>query len=1078
MKTFYNKLVSFVMIGGLMLFSSLALAQNRAVSGTVLDDTGAPLPGVSILEKGTTNGATTDTDGKYTLNVGSSSATLVFSFIGYKSQEVAVNDRTSVNVTLEADVTALQEVIVTGYTTERKKDIIGSVAVVNPKTTIAQPASNLSNMLQGRAAGVTVSGTGAPGAAAKVRIRGFVSFGNNDPLYVIDGVPTDNANSLNPQDVESIQVLKDPVSASIYGSRAANGVIVITTKSGKSGKHEITYDAYYGSQKLPERAYPKMLNTAQYAEYMWRGFEGAGIDPKSQIFGNGASPVIPAQLWTSMNVNSTGAAGSPNPANYEVFPNINPDNYGPYQIYNTPVGTDWHREITQTAPIMSHQIGATGGSENAQYALGFNYFDQEGIYKYTDFNRYSLRANTRFTPKKWLTVGQNLQLSYTKQTGGGGNPQDLGGGLDFSGEGGAWAQAYRMVPYIPVYDINGNFGGNGVGESGNGTNPVAGLWRGRDNQFAGFNFFGNAYARINFLKDFTLSTSFGFDQRIGNGSTFTYITFERAENQKNNNFNEFFFRGGSWTWTNSLQWGKTIADKHDVKVFAAMESVLEQFRSLGAARTDYDFSDVDFVSINTGKNLPQNSGAPSTPRALYSVFGKAEYQFDDRYLVSFTLRRDASSAFGPENREAIFPAVGAGWRISEEAFMQNMPIFSELKLRGGWGQMGSQRNVPSTNAFSFFQANINSTAYDIAGNNGSVVIGYRPSVVGNPGTKWETAEMYNIGLDASLLDGKVDFSIEYFNNTTRDLLVGRQRNGLEPSVGQPQINVGTMVNKGIDGTLATRGNLGGSGLTYDVAVTYTSYQNIAKKLDADGVAFFEQGGGRLNSIQRTQAGESLSTFWGYKIDGIFQTQEEVDAHASMPYKRIGSWRIRDVNGDGVVNNLDQVFLGSPIPKFQMGTDIILKYKGFELNAFFFWNYGNKIYNYTKWWTDLRGFVGGVSERVLTDSWSETNTGGRLPIINANDTYSGSISSDYYIESGSYFRLRQLQLAYNFPEASVQKIGLGRARLYIQGQNLFTITDYSGPDPDINIQGGELQMGVDQFRTPSPSVYIIGASIGF
>ncbi|HEY0654171.1 MAG TPA: TonB-dependent receptor [Chryseosolibacter sp.] len=1061
----------------LLLITVPAFAQ-QSVSGTVLDDTGQPLPGVSILEKGTTNGATTDTDGKYTLNVGGSTSTLVFSFIGYKSLEAPVNGRTTVNITLEADVTALQEVIVTGYTTERKKDIIGSVAVVNPKTTIAQPSSNLSNMLQGRAAGITVSGSGAPGAAAKVRIRGFVSFGNNDPLYVIDGVPTDNANSLNPQDVESIQVLKDPVSASIYGSRAANGVIVITTKSGKSGKHEITYDGYYGAQKLPERSYPKMLNTAQYADMLWRAFDGAGIAPASQIFGNGASPVIPSQLWTSMNVNAAAPNNVPNPANYEVFPNINPDNYGPYQIYNTPVGTDWHREITQTAPIHSHQIGATGGSENAQYSLGFNYFDQEGIFKYTDFNRYTARANTRFTPKKWLTLGQNLQISYTKQYGGSGNPQDLGGGLDFSGEGGAWAQAYRMVPYVPVYDINGNFGGNGIGESGNGTNPVAGLWRARNNQFAGFNLFGNAYARITFLKDFTLSTSFGFDQRVGNGSSFTYITYERAENQKNNNFNEFFFRGGSWTWTNSLQWGKTLAEKHDVKVFAAVESVLEQFRSLSASRQDYDFSDVDFVSINTGKNLPQNGGAPSTPRALYSVFGKAEYQFDDRYLLSFTLRQDASSVFGPENRKATFPAVGAGWRISEESFMQSNTIFSELKLRGGWGQMGSQRNVPSTNAFSFYQANINSTAYDITGNNGNVVIGYRPSVVGNPGTKWETAEMVNVGLDASLLDGKVDFSIEYFNNTTKDLLVTRQRNGLSPNVGQPQINVGTMVNKGIDGTIATRGDFGTSGITYDVAVTYTSYKNIAEKLDADGVAFFEQGGGRLSAIQRTQAGESLSTFYGYQIEGIFQTQAEVDAHATMPYKRVGSWKIRDLNGDGAINSSDRTFLGSPIPKFQLGTDIVLKYAGFDLNAFFYWNYGNKIFNYTKWWTDLRGFVGGVSERALTDSWSETNTGGTLPVLNTNDTYSGSISTDYYIESGSYFRLRQLQLGYTIPEATVQKVGLGRARIYVQGQNLFTITKYSGPDPDINIQGGELSMGVDQFRTPSPSVYIIGASIGF
>jgi TonB-linked SusC/RagA family outer membrane protein len=542
----------------IMLFAHVsAFAQGRTVSGRVTaTDDGSALPGVNVLVKGTTSGAVTDGNGSYTISVPTDNATLVFSFIGYTAQEVAVGSRNTVNIALAPDVKALEEVVVTGYQTQRKKDIIGSVAVVNTATTVAQPAANVSSMLQGRAAGITVSGTGAPGAASKVRIRGFTSFGNNDPLWVIDGVPTDNANALNPQDIESIQVLKDPVSASIYGSRAANGVIVVTTKSGTNGKHEISYDGYYGVQTWQNRTFPKMLNTQQYTEYMWRAFEGAGIAPQSQLFGNGSSPVIPQYLWTGMNVNSANAnVNAPDFDRYRVFQDINPDNYGPYQIYNTSPGTNWHREIYQVAPVQSHQISATGGGEKAQYAIGFNYFGQEGNYKYTNFNRYSVRANTRFNPVKFLTIGQNMQISYAQQSGGSGNPFDLGGGLDFTNEGSPWAQAYRMVPYLPVYDINGGFAGNGVGESGNGTNPVANLWRGRNNKFGGFNILGNIYARINFLKDFQLSSSFGVDQRVGNGHNFTYITYERAENQKNNNFNEYFFRGGSWTWTNSLQWG-------------------------------------------------------------------------------------------------------------------------------------------------------------------------------------------------------------------------------------------------------------------------------------------------------------------------------------------------------------------------------------------------------------------------------------------------------------------------------------------------------------------------------------------
>lgn len=1076
MKHTYLSKFRFVPVIALLLLSVLsAWAQDRRVTGKVTDgETSGGLPGVSIVIKGTQTGVNTDVNGNYAISVSGANPILVFSFVGYEAQEIAVGSRSQIDVTLMTDVKSLQEVVVTGYTTERKKDIIGSVSVINTKTMVSQPNSNLSSMMQGRAAGITVSGTGAPGAASKIRIRGFVSFGNNDPLYVIDGVPTDNANNLNPQDVASIQVLKDPVSASIYGSRAANGVIVVTTKQGGT-KSEISYDGYYGVQQIPDRAYPKMLNTAEYYEFLQRSFQGAGVPFKSNVFGKG----IPQYLVTSMDVNQRPTDGTnPDLTRYRVNPDANPDSYGPYQIYNTSPGTDWFREVTRAAPMQSHQISATGGSDKGSYSLGLNYFGQQGTFIETNYNRYTLRANTRFKPTKFLTVGENFQLAYTDQYGGSGNPQDLGGGLDFSGEGSPWAQSYRMVPYIPVRDINGNWGGNGVGESGNGTNPVAAAYRGRGNRYAGFNLLGNVYASINIMKDITLSSSFGFDQRLGNGYNFTYITYERAENQKNNAFSEYFFRGGSWTWTNSVQYQKTFAEKHNLKLFGATEAIFEQFRSISGSRNDYDFSDESFRSLNTGKNLPQNGGSPSTPRTLYSVFGKVEYQFNDRYLFSATVRQDAASVFGPENRKAIFPAFGVGWRISEESFMKSLSFISDLKIRGGWGQMGSQRNVGAANAFSFFGANIGGTAYDITGGNGAVAIGYRPSVAGNPSTKWEAAQMVNVGLDGSLFNGKIDFTLEYFNNTTKDLLVGRQRNGLEPLVGQPQINVGTMVNKGFDGTISTRGNVGGSGLSYDVAITMTHFKNIAEKLDAEGSAFFEFGAGRLGAVQRTEAGRALSTFRGYIIDGIFQTQAEVDAHAAMSYKRVGSWKIRDINGDKVINASDQTFIGSPIPKFQMGTDIVLKYKNFDFNAFLYWNYGNQIFNYTKWWTHLRGFVGGVSKDALYDSWTPQNTGASLPILNTNDNFSGAISSTYYLEPGSYLRARQVQLGYTFPAPLLKKLGVSRARVYVQGQNLFTITKYTGPDPDINIQGGELTMGVDQFRTPSPSVYIVGFNFGF
>ena len=1050
----------------LFLTSVAAMAQSRTVTGQVNGEENEPLVGASVVVKGTNNGIITDTDGKFSISA-DANAVLVISFVGYKPQEIAVGGQSNISVQLLAS--QLEEVVVTGYTSQKKKDIVGSVAVIDTRTTLQQPSSNISNMLQGRAPGVTVSGTGAPGAAAKVRIRGFASFGNNDPLYIIDGVPTDNANALNPQDVESIQVLKDPVSASIYGSRAANGVIVVTTRQGKPGKTEISYDGYYGLQNIPDRAYPKMLNTADYFTVLKRTFTDVGLPFKSSIFQNG----VPKYLVTSMDVNVRPTDGTnPDFTKYNVNP-LNAD--GTYQILETSPGTDWFRQVSNpNAPVQTHQLSATGGTDKGSYSMGLNYFGSDGIFNQTNFNRFTLRANTRFKPAKWLTVGENFQLAYVNQKGSNGNPFDFGGGLDFSGEGNPWAQSYRVVPYIPVTDIKGNWGGNGMGESGNGTNPVAQLERSQYNRYEGYNFFGNAFAQVELTKGLVASSSFGIDQRFGSGTQFTYITYERAENQKNNNFGGYYFNGGSWTWTNSLQYTKDFNDNNSLKLFAATEAIREQFRSISASRTDYDFNDPLFWSIDRGKNLPQAGGSASTPRTLFSLIGKAEYQFMNRYLLSATIRRDAASAFGSENPAGIFPAVGLAWRISEEPFMKSLSGVTDLKLRAGWGQLGSQKNVSSVNSYSFYGSGTGFSGYDINGNNGNVTVGFRPDFIGNPFTKWETSEMVNIGVDGSLWGGKLDFTVEYFNNTTRDLITAPPFDPTRPNVGRANINIGTMLNRGVDASITTRGKIT-SKLSYDFGLTFTHFINEATKIDASGNDFINFGAGRLGNIQRIEAGHPISSFFGYINDGVFQTQAEVDAYAKMDYKRVGSWKLRDINKDGIINDKDQTFIGNPIPKFQIGTDISLKYGNFDFQTFLFFNYGNDLFNYTKWWTHLRGFVGGIDQAVLTDSWSPTNTGGKLPILNTNDTYSGNVSNSYYIESGTFLRIRQMQVGYNFPSEVLNKIGLGRARIYVQAQNLFTATSYSGPDPDIGILGGDLQMGVDQFRTPAPRTIIFGVN---
>lgn len=1039
------------------------------LSGKVTASSGDPLPGVTVLLKGTTNGTATGVDGTWQLSVPEASGTLIFSFIGYTTVERTFSGPGTINVTMSDDARALEEVVVTGYTTEKKRDIIGSVSVVKPAELLQTPAANLQAQLQGRASGVTVSGNGQPGAGAKVRIRGFASFGSNDPLYVIDGVPTDNPSALNPQDIESLQVLKDATSASIYGSRAANGVIIVTTKRGQAGTSSISVDSYVGVQVIPDKAKPRMLNTQQYGQYLFTSRQNGGVPTSSPIFGNGANPVVPAYLVIGGGFQGGVPAGDPR-ANPERY-NLSRDASQFYQIIQTSPGTNWFEEITRPALIQSHQISATGGTDKGTYALGVNYFNQEGTIVNTGYDRASVRANTLFNPIKKIRIGENLQLTYETRQGGG-----------EAGEGGAWAMAYRMVPYLPVYDIQGNFAGNRVGESGNGSNPVANLTRNKDNKNNGYKIFGNIFAEADIIEGLTARTSFGTDYNNNYNNFYTAITYERSENITQDAFSESFGYYNTWTWTNTLTYNKTLGGNHNLKVLVGSEAIKGSGRGITGSNQIYDLGEVvDFRTINTGTGIKNASTFNTDRSSLYSLFSRLDYGFRDKYLFNATVRRDASSKFGPLARVATFPAFGAAWRISDEAFMQGLGFVTELKLRGGWGQMGSQRNVNAANQFSTFGAGIGQAWYPIDGQNTSSTVGYRQSRVGNQSTKWETTQTTNLGIDATLLDGRFTLTLEGYDIVTKDLLVAQARNYLTPVVEQPAINIGTMRNRGFDLNLGTTGSFAGD-FNYDASINFTHYTNKVTKLAEEGqVIYF--GASRLGNVIAIEAGHPMSSFFGYQLDGIFQNQAEVDAGPDMPYKTIGSWRIKDINGDEKIDDRDRTHIGNPIPKFQLGTNLSLAYRNFDLSTFLFWNYGNDLYNFTKWFTDLRGFVGGVSTRVLTDSWTPQNPGARLPVISSKDTYSSSISTDYFIEKGSYFRMRTLQLGYKVPAEVSGRIRLNNVRFYIQGQNLFTITDYTGADPDISIvgdnntTGNDRFMGVDQANYPNSRQIIFGINLG-
>ncbi|MBW3546023.1 MAG: SusC/RagA family TonB-linked outer membrane protein, partial [Bacteroidetes bacterium] len=691
--------------------------QTQTVSGTVTDSqNGEALPGVAIRVKGTARGAVTDLNGAYTVEAAGTDV-LVFSFVGYVDNEVPINNRTSINVQLSPDEETLSEVVVTGYTTQRREDITGAVSIVNTEELMATPAGNVQQQLQGRVSGVTTSGSGEPGAGAKVRIRGFGTLGNNDPLYIIDGVPTQNVGNINPNDVESMQVLKDASSASIYGSRAANGVVIITTKKGKVGVPRITLDSYYGTQIAPRG--PELLNTQQLGDLLWQSARNAGQDPQNAQYGNGAEPQIPDFILAG---DQSGVMEGDPATNPELY-NIDFSRPRHQIVRANKEGTDWWDEVFDPAPIQNHQLTISGGTEASQYNVGFNYFNQEGIAKYTGYDRFALRANTQFTVKDRLRIGENLQVSYNQSNT---TPGGQGGGEN------AILQIYRMQPIVPVYDIMGNFAGTAGTNLGNASNPVADLFRARNNQNNATRLFGNIFAELDIVKNFTARTSFGVDYETRYGQFFQQRTYERSENINTNSLTERNDFDQDWTWTNTFVYKNQFGDMHDLTVLAGTEAVKNTGRGVGGRRLNFFSEDPNFWVLDRGDPVGQNNFSYINVSTLYSLFGRVDYTLANKYLINATLRRDGSSRFGSEVRYGTFPAFSLGWRVSEEGFMQDIGFLDDLKVRGGWGKMGNQLNVDLANPYSFYRSTPGASSYDIGGTNNAVVAGFDLDRLGNP----------------------------------------------------------------------------------------------------------------------------------------------------------------------------------------------------------------------------------------------------------------------------------------------------------------------------------------------------------
>jgi len=1065
---------------GILLLMSLCLAisasAQTSITGKVTaSDDKQPIIGASVKIKNLPGGTLTDANGAFTLQARPADV-LVISFVGYAIREVTVGTQTRLNIVLQLKQNELTEVIVTGYTTQRKKDLTGAVTVVDVVQLKAQPAASAVEALQGKAPGVQIVNDGAPGSTPQIRVRGFSTINNNDPLYVIDGVPYEGKLSwLNQNDIESLQVLKDASSASIYGARANNGVVIITTKKGVAGPPKITLDAYMGIQAPIKSRFPKMMSPIQYAEYLYAGFRNAGSPVSTGTnYGSGATPTLPEYLVAGPKTGQDVTPADADPSKY----NYSRDPATFYQITRAnQQGTNWFDEITESAPIRNYQLSATGGSENAVYTFSGGYLDQKGTIKNTGFKRYNFRSNTNISAlNKKFRFGENAQYSYSEGFGLGVNPNVSG---EYQDEGSAISWAYRMPSIVPVYDIKGNFAGSRGSLLGNAENPVGFLYRGKDNVNRSNFFFGNVFGEADIIPGLVARTNFGLRYENYNGISLRYPNIEFSEGSNANNLNEYQGYTTEWTWTNTLTYNKVINEVHRLNLLVGSEAIRSRNRQLNAGRNDFFLlGDLDYYYLNTGSSNIGNSSTGSVG-SLFSYFGRADYSYKDRYLASITLRRDGSSNFGPENKFGYFPAASVAWRISEESFLKNTGWITDLKIRAGYGETGNQR-IPGFQYLNRFQSSIINAAYAVGGGN-ALTTGVWQNAYSNPNVKWESLSSINIGADFNLLDGSVDGSFDWYNRKTTDMLYPVPLPATASGLGSsPYVNIGDMSNKGVELTLGYHyGKKNDRPLKFDIGFNFS--KNVNKILEL-APNINQQGYGNFRSLQTSilKKGEAFGSFYGYKVQGIYQNPAEIANSASYTLARVGGFRYQDVNGDGVISPDDRTIIGNPNPDFLYSLSLNVSYKNFDIAAFFNGVQGNDLYEATRYFTDFPVFNGARSTRLL-DAWSPSNPTSMVPSPYAGVSDLEYASSSYFVQDGSFFRMKNLQIGYSLPVAKVfgPKIGINRFRVYVSATNIFTLTKYTGLDPEVSQETDTFSaVGVDRGIYPSPRQFLFGINVGF
>ena len=987
--------------------SAFYVKGQNSITGIVTDaDSKESIPGVTVMVLGTSTGTTTDIDGKYTISA-EKGQTIAFSFIGYASKNIIIENQLVVNVSLLTTSEMLNEYVVIGYGVQKKSDVTGALSKIDGEAFEETHSPSIANIIQGRASGVSViSNSGAPGRKAEINIRGLSSINGAPPLWIVDGVPTDGG--VNPLDIESMEILKDASATAIYGTKGAGGVIIVTTKKGESGFLNLTYENRF--------AWGNMYKTLDLTN---------------------------AKDWARLRSEAYSNAGLPIPPDLE-------QNFGE--------GTDWQNEINRTAFSMNHFLSASGGSEKLTYYMSINHSDQQGIIQKSDMTNTGFRINTSAKIKPWLKIGENISASKSK--------------IHLINENDEWnsvmIEAMAIDPITKVRKEDGSWDGS---RYNNMSNPVAHLAR-TNGENQNFVIGGNVFAEISFLKDFNFTSRLGFSQIYNNYYNFIPTFFVKTGEENNLTVvQRDFYEGKNWVFSNFLTWQHQYGI-HNVKLMMGYEAEQNYGEWFGVSASNLisEAEHLIFIDNATGNQDASSFGLANDIR-YESMFGRLNYDYASKYFVTVNFRRQGSSMFGPDYRYGMFPSASVGWKISDEGFFDNVAYISNLKLRVGYGVTG---NDQALEPYSYYAVSNTGQRYVI---NGTIVNGVAFPKIPNPELHWEQKVSSDIGLDLRMFDDKLTFVFDYFVNQTNDMLFNPDLPGHVGTQDMPYTNVASMENKGFEFSLGYKASI--NKFKYDIMLNFTHVKNEVTGLGSatyiNDVTFMQ-----LGYISRTEVGHSMGSFYGYLTDGLFQNQAEIDAHVApdgSPIQRnVAPGDIRyKADADG---KLEMDFIGDPFPDFSAGLNINLNYKNFNLLMFFYGVYGNEIFNATKFYTHNSSVRYNVSNE-LKDRWllegdTDNPDLARLNINDANNT----LRSDRYVEDGSYLRLKTLQLEYRLPENLFSKLDLSALKVFAGAENLLTITNYTGYDPEVGIgyNNNPLDRGIDRARYPSPRVFYFGFNI--